>query len=63
MPFLGPIINGGSNSAGSIALDMYFSSTTARDAWTVANPGRLFQGVTCAVGSTTYRLLPMEHCI
>ena len=53
MPFIGPVTNS-SASIGSIADDMYFASTADRDTFTAANPNRLYQGVTCAVGTTTY---------
>lgn len=43
--------NGGIGSTGgaSIAEDMFFANTAARDTWTGANPTRLTQGVCCAV--------------
>ena len=49
--------NGGSGSgstgAGSIAKDMYFATIAARDQFTIDNPDRIFQGVTCAVVNGT----------
>lgn len=41
----------GSGNGASIQDDFYFSDTTERDAFTTANPDRLFDGVICAVGS------------
>ena len=38
-----------SGSGGSIAEDMYFANTLIRDTFTVDNPNRIYQGVTCAV--------------
>lgn len=51
MPFIGDMIghHGGGGGGASIAEDMYFANTAARDTFTTANPNRLFQGVTCAV--------------
>ncbi|AUR87524.1 hypothetical protein NVP1101O_113 [Vibrio phage 1.101.O._10N.261.45.C6] len=40
---------GGSSGGASIAEDMYFATTTARDDFTTANTNRIYQGVTCAV--------------
>ena len=43
--------SGGGTGAGSIAEDMYFETIAERDAFTINNPDRIFQGVTCAVGN------------
>ena len=49
---LGGIVGGSGGTGGSIARDMYFASVSERDTFTTDNPGRLTQGVACAVGPT-----------
>ncbi len=41
--------SGKGGAGASIAEDMYFASTAERDQFTIDNPSRIFQGVTCAV--------------
>ncbi len=45
------LIRGSGKGGGgaSIAEDMYFASTAERDQFTIDNPSRILQGVTCAV--------------
>ena len=44
---------GGGGGGASIAEDMYFTTKTERDQFTIDNPSRIFQGVTCAVENTS----------
>ena len=53
-------VGSGGTGAGSIAEDMYFPTTIARDDFTTSNPNRIYQGVTCAVeNGASLRLLSM----